>query len=120
MADVAQQVMALEAACHRALRNPEDEASRASLLEALASYKAVPVGHFPSPVQGMVAASRDQADALCVRILEITSGAAHSMDRELREMCHTLASLAATLNEGADAAVGRMHQHESAKEGTNS
>jgi hypothetical protein len=47
MVDAVDQVMALEAACHRALRPPDDEAFRASFLEALASYKTEPLETFP-------------------------------------------------------------------------
>lgn len=88
-------VQALETACHRFLSDPGDAGSRALLLEALATYNAVPLASFPTAVRDLVTTSRDQADALCVRILETSSGA--SIVSETENVCHTLGSLGEAL-----------------------
>lgn len=83
----------LEAACHRLLRSPTDDGYRALLLEALAAYKKVALDSFPSAVRDLVITSRDQADALCLRILETSDRSRGSIDNEVQEVCQTLASL---------------------------
>ena len=80
---------ALEAACHRLLKNPHDEGSRASLLKALATYNTVPMACFPVALL----ASHDQADALCLRILETDASPGNSIDREAKKVCDTLTSI---------------------------
>lgn len=90
-------VHVLEAACHRLLRDPKDPGSRADLLEALATYKTVPLDSFPAAVHDLVAASREQADILCIRILETNADAGRSIEQEAKEVCHTLASLGEAL-----------------------
>jgi hypothetical protein len=94
-------VQILEAACHRLLSSPQDDGSRAFLLEALAAYKAVPLACFPGAVHDLVASSRTQADALCVRILETDAGAGQSIDHEVEDVCHTLTALGEALKRGA-------------------
>ncbi|GEP59887.1 hypothetical protein RSO01_70530 [Reyranella soli] len=92
-------MQALEAACHRLLKNPHDEGSRASLLKALATYKTVPMGCFPVAVQHLVAASRDQADALCVRIPETEAAPGDAIDREVKKVCDTYLPRRGTMDE---------------------
>lgn len=100
---VVEQVQALETACHRLLRNLDDDLSRALLLEALAAYKVIPLASLPASVYGLVATSRDQVDALCVRVLKTNAHAGRSIEHELREVCKTLGALAVALgNEGAE------------------
>ena len=98
LAEVVKQVQALETACHRLLRNPDDDLSRALLLEALAAYKAIPLASLPASVYGLVATSRGQVDALCLRVLETNPRAGRSIEHELREVCKTLGALAVTLD----------------------
>ena len=98
----ADHVRALEAACHRLLKNPRDEDSRASLLKALATYKTVPMACFPLAVQHLVATSRDQADVLCLRILETDAASADAINREVKTVCDTLTSLGEALRKGQD------------------
>ena len=86
-------VQMLEVACHRLLRSPKDDGYRALLLEALATYKGVPLDCFPSALRDLVVTSREQADALCLRILETSALEGGSIEAELKEVCHTLAEL---------------------------
>lgn len=98
LTEVVEQVQALETACHRLLRNPGDDLSRALLLEALAAYKAIPLASLPASVYGLVATSRHQVDALCLRVLETNARAGRSIQHELREVCKTLGTLALALD----------------------
>ena len=90
-------VQAVDFACHRALKVPKDEMSRVMLLEALSSFKAIPVASFPEAVFDLVGRSRDHADALSDLILASNSLADPSIEREIRAVCHTVASLAAAM-----------------------
>src|SRR5688572_22600843 len=95
--NAADAVQAVGFACHRALKVPEDDMSRAMLLEALANLKATPLASFPQDVLELVERSRDQADALSDRILASNSLSAPSIDQEIRTVCHTLGFLAAAM-----------------------
>ena len=90
-------VQAVDFACHRALKVPGDEMSRVMLLEALASFKAIPLGSFPPAVLDLVGRSRDEADALSDRILASNSLSDPSINHEIRTVCHTLGSLAVAM-----------------------
>jgi len=92
-------VQALEAACHRLLRDPRDDLARAVLLEALAGYKAVPLVAFPDTVLDLVRISHDQADELSNRILASGNLSDPWIDQEVREVCRTVSSLAAALKD---------------------
>ena len=98
LTEVVKQVQALGTACHRLLRNPDDDLSRALLLEALAAYKAIPWASLPASVYGLVAISRGQVDALCLRVLATDARAGRSIEHELREVCKTLGALGVTLD----------------------
>ncbi len=106
MTGVAKQVRALDAACHRLVQSPNDDGLRARLLEALAACKTIPSTTFPAAVQDLVGISRDQADSLCLRILEADGHPSRAVEHELKDMCHTLGSLAAALNGGRRQAAG--------------
>ena len=106
LTEVVEQVQALETACHRLLRNPDDDLSRALLLEALAGYKAIPLARLPASVYGLVATSRHQVDALCLCVLETNARAGRSIQHELREVCKTLGTLALALNGRGSRAAG--------------
>jgi hypothetical protein len=67
------------------------------LLEALASCKTVPLDCLPVAVHDLVAASRDQADTLCMRILKTNADTGRSIEQEAKEVCHTLTSLGEAL-----------------------
>lgn len=95
--NAADAVQAVEFACHRALRVPNDDMSRVMLLEALANLKATPLDSFPQDVLELVERSRDQADTLSDRILASNSLSAPSIDQEIRVLCHTLGFLAAAM-----------------------
>ena len=95
--DAVQSVQAAESACHRVLRDSRDDVSRALLLEALASFKAVPLTSFPATVLDLVKASRDHADKLSNGILESRTLSDPMIDHEIREVCHSLGCLAAGL-----------------------
>ena len=95
--DAVQSVQAVESACHRVLRNSRDDVSRALLLEALASFQAVPLASFPTAVLDLVKASRDHADKLSNGILESRTLSDPMIDHEIREVCQSLGSLAAAL-----------------------
>ena len=97
MSQPAECVHVLETACHRLLHDPEDAGSRAVLLKALATYKTVPLDSFPVAVHDLVAASREQADTLCIRILETNADTGRSIEQEAKEVCHTLTSLGEAL-----------------------
>jgi len=90
-------VQAVELACHRALKAPEDDIARTMLLEALASFKAIPLASFPHEVFDLVGRSRDQADGLSDRILASSSLSDPSIDDEIRAVCNTLGSVAAAM-----------------------
>ena len=90
-------VQAVDFACHRALKVPKDEMSRVMLLEALASFKAIPVASFPDAVFDLVGRSRDRADALSDLILASDSLSDPSIDHEIRAVCQTVGSLAAAM-----------------------
>ncbi len=90
-------VQAADFACHRALDGPKDDMSRVMLLEALASFKATPLASFPARVLDLVSRSRNQADALCDRILASSGPFDSSIDEEIRAVCATLHSLAAAM-----------------------
>ncbi len=92
-------VDALEAACHRLLRDPRDDLSRAVLLEALAHYKAVPLASFPASVLDLVKISHDQADELSNRILASGSLSDPWINQEVRAVCRTVGSLATALKD---------------------
>lgn len=95
--NVADAVQAVEFACHRAVKFPEDDMSRVMLLEALAQFKATPLASFPHKVLDLVGRSRDQADALSDRILASDSLSDPSIDHEVRAVCETLGSLSAAM-----------------------
>ena len=80
-----------------ALKVPKDDIARMMLLEALASFKATPLGSFPQEVLDLVSRSRDQADALSDRILASNSLSDASIDQEIRAVCGTLGSLTAAM-----------------------
>ena len=101
--NAADTVQALEFACHRALRVPEDDMSRVMLLEALAGLKATPLASFPQKVFDLVERSREQADVLSDRVLESNSLSDPSIDQEIRAVCHTLGSLVAAMRPPGDA-----------------
>jgi len=90
-------VQALEFACHRALKVPNDDMSRVMLLEALAGLKRTPLAWFPQNVLHLVERSCDQADSLSDRILASSSLSDPSIDRQIRAVCETLGSLAAAM-----------------------
>lgn len=90
-------VQAVDFACHRALRAPDDDISRMMLLEALANFKAVPLASFPHNAIELVGRSRDQADALSDRVLASERLSDPSIEDEIRQVCHTLSSLAAAM-----------------------
>lgn len=92
-------VQTLEAARHRLLRDPRDDLARAALLEALASYTAVPLASFPDDVLDLVEKSHEQADALGNRILAGESLSDPWIDQEVRAACSTVASVAAASRE---------------------
>jgi hypothetical protein len=95
-------VQALELACHRALKDPKDEMSRVTLLEALAGLKSSPLASFPENVLDLVARAREQADVLSDRILASNNLSDPSIDREIRTVCHTLGSLTAAMRPLSD------------------
>jgi hypothetical protein len=90
-------VQAVDFACHRALKVPEDEMSRVMLLEALASFKAIPVASFPDAVFDLVGRSRNHADALSDLVLASKSLADPSIALEIRALCDVVGSLAAAM-----------------------
>jgi len=90
-------VQAVELACHRAVNFPSDDIARMMLLEALASFKAMPLALFPPKVVDLIGRSHDQADALTDRILASNSLADPSIDHEIRAVCDTLSSLAVAM-----------------------
>lgn len=92
-------VQALEAACHCLLRDPRDDLARAVLLQALASYTAVPLASFPDAALPLVKKSHDQADTLSSRILASESFSDPRINQEARAVCSTVASVAAALKE---------------------
>jgi len=94
-------VQALEAACHRLLHDPRDNLSRALLLEALANYRAISLASFPVAVFDLVQFSHDRADELSDRILESNSLSDPSIDDEILELCHTVDSLVAALEQAS-------------------
>ena len=73
------------------------EALRVLLLEALVTYKTVRMDCFPASVRDLVAASRAQADALCLRILETNAVSGRSIEHEVKEVCRTLTCLEAAM-----------------------
>lgn len=101
LTEVVKQVQALKTACHRLLRNLDDDLSRALLLEALAAYKAIPLASLPASVYGLVTTSRDQVNALCLRVLEANARAGRSIEHELQEVFKTLGALAVALDDAA-------------------
>ena len=78
------------------------------ILEALAGLEATPHDSFPEQVQDLIERSREQADALSDHILASNSLSDPSIDREIRAVCRTLASLAAAMRapSGVNAAEG--------------
>ena len=96
-----QAVQAVESVCHRVLRDPRDDVSRALLLEALAEYKTVPLVSFPVAALDLVKLSHAQADALSNRMLASNSLSDPSIDHEIRAVCRTLESLTAALKDPA-------------------
>lgn len=100
--NAADAVQALEFACHRALKVPQDDMSRVMLLEALAALKATPLNSFPQEVLSLVERAREQADALSDRILASNSLSDPSIDQEIEAVCHTLDSLAAAMRLPSD------------------
>ena len=73
--------------------------SRVMLLEALASFKSIPLDSFPDTVVELVGRSRDQADALSDRILASNSLADPSIQHEIRAVCDTVGSVAAAMRQ---------------------
>ena len=100
--NAADAVQALDFACHRALKVPQDDMSRVMLLEALAGLKATPLNSFPQQVIDLVERAREQADALSERILGSNSLSDPSIDQKIRAVCNTLASLAAAMRPSSD------------------
>jgi hypothetical protein len=95
--NAADAVQALEFACHRALRVPQDDMSRVMLLEALAGLKAMPLNSFPEEVLALVERAREQADTLSDRILASNGLSDPSVDQEIKAVCHTLDALVAAM-----------------------
>jgi hypothetical protein len=100
--NAADAVQALEFACHRALKVPQDDMSQVMLLEALAGLKATPLNSFPQEVLHLVERGREQADALSDRILASNSLSDPSIDQEIKAVCHTLNALAAAMRPPSD------------------
>src|SRR5690242_15603501 len=98
MPDVPAQLKAVESACHRLLQKPSEEGARAELLKAIAAYNGLPPARFPRSVRRLVEQSRDQADSLGVHILETNTIAGPSIEEELRQVCHTMAAVAAAFD----------------------
>ncbi len=90
-------VHAVEEACHRFLRDPKDDLVRASLLDALARYKAIPLDAFPATVIGLVRTSHEQADELSNRILASNNLSEPRIRQEAEAVCRTISSLASEL-----------------------